>query len=225
MTPPQKSPPELLRHLYSVAVARAHPAVVLPAHLPAPPKGRTVVIGAGKASGAMARAFDAAWPADRPLSGVVVTRYGHVPRNDGTPSRITVLEAAHPVPDEAGLHATHAIVAALQGLTVDDLVIALMSGGGSALLTLPVPGWALVDEQDLHRQLLRCGAPITDMNTVRRHLSAIKGGRLAALCGPAPLLTLAISDVPGDRLADIASGPTVPDRPVAAWRAGNAQAW
>lgn len=211
MTPPQKSPPELLRHLYSVAVARAHPAVVLPAHLPAPPKGRTVVIGAGKASGAMARAFDAAWPADRPLSGVVVTRYGHVPRNDGTPSRITVLEAAHPVPDEAGLHATHAIVAALQGLTVDDLVIALMSGGGSALLTLPVPGWALVDEQDLHRQLLRCGAPITDMNTVRRHLSAIKGGRLAALCGPAPLLTLAISDVPGDRLADIASGPTVPD--------------
>lgn len=208
------SPPDLLRHLYSVAVARAHPAVVLPPHLPPPPKGRTVVIGAGKASGAMARALDAAWPADRPLSGVVVTRYGHVPppaSAHGVASRITVLEAAHPVPDEAGLHATHAVMAVLQGLTADDLVIALMSGGGSALLTLPLPGWALIDEQDLHRQLLRCGAPITDMNTVRRHLSAIKGGRLAALCGPAPLLTLAISDVPGDRLEDIASGPTVPD--------------
>lgn len=223
------TPPELLRHLYNVAVARSHPAVVLPAHLPVPPQGRTVVIGAGKASGAMARALDAAWPADRPLSGIVVTRYGHVPPwasgcvpplasahdaaspGEGAPARITVLEAAHPVPDEAGLHATHAIVAALQGLTADDLVIALMSGGGSALLTLPLPGWALFDEQDLHRQLLRCGASITEVNTVRRHLSAIKGGRLAGLCGPAPMLTLAISDVPGDHLEDIASGPTVPD--------------
>lgn len=207
------TPPELLRHLYSVAVARAHPAVVLPARLPPPPKGRTVVIGAGKASGAMARALEAAWPADRPLSGVVVTRYGHVPpwAHDAAPSRLTVLEAAHPVPDEAGLHASHAIKAALQGLTADDLVIALMSGGGSALLTLPLPGWALMDEQDLHRQLLRCGAPIGEMNTVRRHVSAIKGGRLAAMCAPAPVWTLAISDVPGDRLEDIASGPTVPD--------------
>lgn len=207
------TPTELLRHLYSVSVARAHPAVVLPAHLPPPPPGRTVVIGAGKASGAMARALEAAWPVDRPLSGVVVTRYGHVPplADDAAPSRLTVLEAAHPVPDEAGLYAAHAIRAALQGLTADDLVIALMSGGGSALLTLPLPGWALMDEQDLHRQLLRCGASITEMNTVRRHVSAIKGGRLAAMCAPAPVWTLAISDVPGDRLEDIASGPTVPD--------------
>jgi glycerate 2-kinase len=209
------SPPELLRRLYDAAVARAHPGVVLPAHLPSPPKGRTVVIGAGKASGAMARALDAAWPLDRPLSGTVVTRYDHVPPvSPGTHSkapRITILEAAHPVPDETGLHATQTVLAALQGITADDLVIALMSGGGSALLTLPVPGWTLQDEQDLHRQLLRCGASITEMNTVRRHLSGIKGGRLARLCGPAPLLTLAISDVPGDRLEDIASGPTVPD--------------
>lgn len=213
------APPALLRHLYDVAVARAHPAQVLPAHLPAPPKGRTVVIGAGKASGAMARALEAAWPTDRPLSGVVVTRYGHVPPQPAASAglslpRIAILEAAHPVPDEAGLQATQAMVAALQGLTPDDLVIALMSGGGSALLTLPLPGWSLCGEQDLHRQLLRSGAAIGEMNTVRRHLSAIKGGRLARLvhlCGPALLLTLAISDVPGDRLEDIASGPTVGD--------------
>lgn len=210
-----REPAALLRRLYDAAVARAHPAVVLPAHLPQPPRGRTVVIGAGKATGAMAHALDAAWPADRPLSGTVVTRYGHVPPHGATPNRqrerITVLEAAHPVPDEAGLRATQAIASALQGLTADDLVIALISGGGSALLTLPMPGWTLADEQDLHRQLLRCGATITEMNTVRRHLSAIKGGRLARLCGPAPVLTLAISDVPGDPLTDIASGPTVPD--------------
>jgi hydroxypyruvate reductase len=212
------TPPALLRHLYDVAVARAHPAVVLPSHLPAPPQGRTVVIGAGKASGAMARAFDAAWPSDKPLSGTVITRYGHVPpmpAHEGgqapRPARIDILEAAHPVPDEAGLVATQTLLASLQGLTADDLVVALMSGGGSALLTWPMPGWTLQDEQELHRQLLRCGAPIGEMNVVRRHLSAIKGGRLAGLCGPAPLLTLAISDVPGDRLEDIASGPTVPD--------------
>lgn len=210
------APPALLRHLYDVAVARTHPAQVLPAHLPAPPKGRTVVIGAGKASSAMARALEAAWPTDRPLSGVVVTRYGHVPPQPAasaglSPARIAILEAAHPVPDEAGLQATQAMVAALQGLTSDDLVIALMSGGGSALLTLLLPGWSLQGEQDLHRQLLRSGAAIGEMNTVRRHLSAIKGGRLARMCGPAPLLTLAISDVPGDRLEDIASGPTVGD--------------
>lgn len=209
-------PPALLRHLYDVAVARAHPAQVLPAHLPAPPKGRTLVIGAGKASGAMARALEAAWPTDRPLSGVVVTRYGHVPPKPAasaglSPPRIAILEAAHPVPDEAGLQATQAMVAALHGLTPDDLVIALMSGGGSALLTLLLPDWSLQGEQDLHRQLLRSGAAIGEMNAVRRHLSAIKGGRLARMCGPAHLLTLAISDVPGDRLEDIASGPTVGD--------------
>jgi len=220
-TPPPTSPsdpPRLLRHLYDAAVARAHPAVVLPAHLPDPPKGRTVVVGAGKATGAMARALDAAWPPGKPLRGTVITRYGHVPPHapdpastQTPPERITILQAAHPVPDEAGLRATQAMLAELQGLTADDLVIALISGGGSALLTLPMPGWTLQDEQDLHRQLLRCGASITEMNTVRRHLSAIKGGRLASLCGPAPMLTLAISDVPGDRLEDIASGPTVPD--------------
>lgn len=205
------SPALLLRHLYDAAVARAQPGLVLSACLPQPPKGRTVVIGAGKASGAMARALDAFWPRDRPLSGVVVTRYGHVPPCDLPPARIVVKEAAHPVPDQAGMDATHHIVQALQGLTPDDLVIALISGGGSALLAAPVPGCSLQDEQDLNRQLLRCGASITEMNTVRRHLSAIKGGRLARLCRPARLLTLAISDVPGDRLEDIASGPTVPD--------------
>lgn len=202
----------LLRRLYEAAVQRAQPALVLQAHLPDPPKGRTVVIGAGKASGAMARALDARWPADKPLTGVVITRYGHVPPHAASgPERIAVVEAAHPVPDGAGLLGTQHLMGALAGLTDDDLVIALISGGGSALLTAPIPGWTLQDEQNLHRQLLRCGAGITEMNTVRRHLSAIKGGRLARLCRPARLLTLAISDVPGDRLEDIASGPTVPD--------------
>src|SRR5690606_17677305 len=172
--------------------------------------------GSGKASGAMAHALEAAWPPGHPLCGTVLTRYGHVPprpaalRDHGLP-RIQILEAGHPVPDEAGLRGTQAMLAQLQGLTADDLVIALISGGGSALLTAPAPGCTLQDEQDLNRQLLRCGASIGEMNTVRRHVSAIKGGRLAALCAPARLVTLAISDVPGDQLADIASGPTVPD--------------
>lgn len=210
-------PRALLRHLYDVAVARAQPAQVLAAHLPPPPLpgvGRTVVIGAGKASGAMAQALEAAWPADHPLSGIVLTRHGHVPpRPASLPAtpRIQVREAGHPVPDEAGLQGTRDLLACLEGLGEHDLVIALISGGGSALLTWPPPGGTLQDEQALHRQLLRCGAPIGEMNVVRRHLSAIKGGRLAALCGPARLVTLAISDVPGDHLADIASGPTVPD--------------
>ncbi len=219
----------MLRRLFDAAVARAHPDVLLPAHLPEPPKGRTVVIGAGKASGAMARALDALWPAQAPLSGVVLTRYGHVPplkartHEAATPERIRIIEAGHPVPDEAGLLGTQALLQALEGLTADDLVLALMSGGGSALLTLPpswppsfppaLPqrGWPLQDEQALHTQLLRCGASIGEMNMVRRHLSAIKGGRLARWCQPARLVTLAISDVPGDALEDIASGPTVAD--------------
>lgn len=200
--------PELLRALFDAAVARAQPALALPPHLPEPPKGRTVVIGAGKASAAMAAALEAAWPADRPLSGVVVTRHGHVPH---PLQRIQMLEAAHPMPDAQGQAATRAVLAALQVLTPDDLVIALMSGGGSALLASPLPAWSLAGEQDLNRQLLACGASITAMNTVRRHLSALKGGRLARYCRPARLLTLAISDVPGDALHDIASGPTVPD--------------
>lgn len=209
---PASQPTALLRKLLDAAVERAQPGVVLPTYLPPPPKGRTVVIGAGKASAAMARALQAHWPASAPLSGVVVTRYGHVPSAIGQPAdRITLREAAHPVPDAAGLLATQSLLAALQGLTADDLVIALMSGGGSALLAAPLSGWSLEGEQDLNRQLLRSGATISEMNTVRRHLSALKGGRLAQLCRPARLLTLAISDVPGDRLEDIASGPTVPD--------------
>ncbi len=206
-------PAALLRKLLDAAVERAQPGVVLPAYLPPPPQGRTVVIGAGKASAAMARALQAHWPADQPLSGVVVTRYGHIPPSAqiGTPDRITLLEAAHPVPDTAGLVATQSLLAALSGLTEDDLVIALMSGGGSALLAAPLDGWSLEGEQDLNLQLLRSGATIGEMNTVRRHLSALKGGRLAQHCRPARLVTLAISDVPGDRLEDIASGPTVPD--------------
>ncbi len=206
-------PAILLRALYDTAVAHAQPALALPPYLPPPPRGRTVVMGAGKASAAMARSLQAHWPADRPLQGVVITRHGHVPPRpaDAPPDRITLLEAAHPVPDDAGLRATQQMIAALHGLGADDLVIALMSGGGSALLAAPLPGWSLQGEQDLNRQLLRCGASITEMNTVRRHLSALKGGRLAALCRPARLVTLVISDVPGDALHDIASGPTVPD--------------
>ena len=206
-------PAVLLRTLYDTAVAHAQPELALPPYLPAPPIGRTVVIGAGKASAAMARALQAHWPADKPLSGVVITRHGHVPplQYGGEPDRITLLEAAHPVPDDAGLRATQQLITALLGLGPDDLVIALMSGGGSALLAAPLPGWSLQGEQGLNRQLLRCGASITEMNTVRRHLSALKGGRLAALCRPARLVTLVISDVPGDALHDIASGPTVPD--------------
>ncbi|MFZ5526399.1 MAG: glycerate kinase type-2 family protein [Pseudomonadota bacterium] len=206
-------PRALLRSLFDTAVAQAQPALALPLHLPPPPKGRTVVIGAGKASAAMARALQAAWPADKPLSGVVITRHGHVPPLlAGAPAdRISLLEAAHPVPDDAGLRATQQMLDALKGLTPDDLVIALMSGGGSALLAARLPSWSLQGEQDLNRQLLRSGAAIGEMNAVRRHLSALKGGRLASLCRPARLLTLAISDVPGDALHDIASGPTVPD--------------
>lgn len=205
--------PALLRRLFDAAVDRAQPLRVLPQHLPEPPYGRTVVIGAGKASAAMARALQAHWPEDWPLSGVVLTRYGHIPPSHhlDASDRIDLLEAAHPVPDEAGLQATQRLLAAVQGLTADDLVIALMSGGGSALLTAPLPGGSLEGEQDLHRQLLSSGATIGEMNTVRRHLSALKGGRLALQCHPARVLTLAISDVPGDRLEDIASGPTVPD--------------
>lgn len=212
-TPATQSPIQLLRALLDTAIARAQPAVVLPPHLPRPPRGRTVVIGAGKASAAMARALQAHWPPDAPLSGVVVTRYGHVPPppDGAAPDRIALLEAAHPVPDAAGLRAMRQMLTALHGLTADDLVIALMSGGGSALLAAPLAGWSLDGEQELNRQLLRSGATIGEMNTVRRHLSALKGGRLARHCRPARVLTLAISDVPGDRFEDIASGPTVPD--------------
>ncbi|MEH0167154.1 glycerate kinase type-2 family protein [Roseateles microcysteis] len=203
-------PRALLRHLYEVAVARALPARVLAAHLPPPPKGRTLVLGAGKAGGSMAQALEAAWPTDAPLSGLVITRYGHRPP-DYLPRRIELVEAAHPVPDAAGLQAAERMQALTQGLTPDDLVICLISGGGSALLSLPAEGLSLADKQQLNRALLDSGADITQMNCVRKHLSRIKGGRLAAACAPAQVLTLMISDVPGDDAAVIASGPTVPD--------------
>lgn len=160
----------------------------------------------------MAYAVEASWPADSPLSGLVVTRYGHTPhRRKGQPPRIEIVEAAHPVPDAAGLLASERLLTLTEGLTADDLVLCLISGGGSALLTLPAEGLTLEDKQRINRQLLASGAGIHEMNTLRKHLSRIKGGRLAAACGPAQVLTLAISDVPGDDISVIASGPTVAD--------------
>ncbi len=203
-------PRVLLRQLYDVAVARALPGRVLASHLPPPPKGRTLVLGAGKAGGAMVQALEAAWPADAPLSGLVITRYGHVP-GGWKPRRIELVEAAHPVPDAAGLAASERMLALARGLTADDLVICLISGGGSALMSLPAPGLTLADKQAVNRALLNSGAAIGEMNCVRKHLSSIKGGRLAATGAPARVLTLAISDVPGDDPAVIASGPTVAD--------------
>ena len=212
LTGAAESPLLFLRNLYDVAVQRALPLHNTAAHLPKPPKGRTVVLGAGKAGGAMAQAVEALWPADAPLSGLVVTRYGHTPpRPLGLPERIEVVEAAHPVPDAAGLEAAERILALAQGLTVDDLVLCLISGGGSSLLTLPADGISLQVKQDINRQLLACGANISEMNCLRKHLSRIKGGRLAAACAPARVVTLTISDVPGDDPSIIASGPTVPD--------------
>jgi len=209
---PATQPVAFLRALFDVAVARAQPAQVLPAHLPPPPRGRTVVVGAGKASAAMALALEAAWPADAPLSGLVVTRYGYVPPAwREQPRRIELVEAAHPVPDSAGEAAARRMLQTVQGLSEHDLVIALISGGGSALLPLPAAGLTLADKQRINRELLMSGATIAEMNCVRKHLSAIKGGRLAAACAPAQVLTLLISDVPGDDPDVIASGPTVPD--------------
>jgi hydroxypyruvate reductase len=208
MTDPQT----VLRNLYDLAVQRALPLHNTAAHLPSPPKGRTLVLGAGKAGGAMAQAVEALWPLHAPLSGLVVTRYGHTPpRPAGLPERVEVVEAAHPVPDAAGLHAAERILALTQGLTADDLVLCLISGGGSALLTLPAEGIELQLKQDINRQLLACGANIAEMNCLRKHLSRIKGGRLAAACAPARVVTLTISDVPGDDPSIIASGPTVAD--------------
>ena len=205
-------PQTILRHLYDVAVQRALPLHNTAAHLPTPPKGRTLVLGAGKAGGAMAQAVEALWPADAQLSGLVVTRYGHTPpRPAGLPERIEVVEASHPVPDAAGLQAAERILELTKGLTADDLVLCLISGGGSSLLTLPADGISLQLKQDINRQLLASGANISEMNCLRKHLSRIKGGRLAAACAPARVVTLTISDVPGDDPSIIASGPTVPD--------------
>ncbi len=195
-----------LRKMFDAAVAAADPRVVLARHLPEKPSGRCVVVGAGKSAAMMAAALEDAWP-DVALEGVVVTRYGHaVPTR-----RIAVRESSHPVPDAAGEAAAREILAAVQNLGPDDLVLALMSGGASALLPLPAPGLTLADKQAVNRALLASGATISEMNCVRKHLSAIKGGRLAAAAAPARVVTLAISDVPGDDFAVIGSGPTVPD--------------
>jgi len=195
----------LLEKMFEAAIASAQPALCLPPHLPARPKGRTIVIGAGKASAAMALALEDSW--NGPLEGIVVTRYGYA-----QPCRqIEIVEAAHPVPDEAGFRAARMIAEKVQNLSADDLVIALISGGGSALLVAPAEGLTLADKQAVNAALLRSGATISEMNCVRRHLSGLKGGRLGALCAPAKLVTLLISDVPGDDPLDIASGPTVAD--------------
>lgn len=191
--------------MFDAAIAAAQPARTLAQYLPAPPRGRTIVIGAGKASAAMASALEAAWTG--PLAGLVVTRYGYAEPC----SRIEIVQAAHPVPDDAGLAAAQRMLQLVSGLGEDDLVISLVSGGGSSLLPLPLPGITLDDKQRINRALLKSGATISEMNCVRRHLSAIKGGRLAAACYPAQVLNLLISDVPGDDPIDIASGPTVPD--------------
>ncbi len=209
---PADQPRQFLEYLFDTAVKRALPLHNTAAFLPKPPKGRTLVLGAGKAGGAMAQAVEAFWPADALLSGLVVTRYHHTPkRPDGLPSRIEVIEAAHPVPDSAGLQAAQRMLALTQGLTKDDLVLCLISGGGSALLTLPADGLTLEDKQRINQALLNSGANIAEMNCVRKHLSRIKGGRLALACFPAQVVTLTISDVPGDDPSIIASGPTVPD--------------
>lgn len=218
MNPPSLPPRDLLRSLFDAAIAAADPARCLPPYLPphlapelpAAATGRTLVVGAGKAAAAMARAVEDHWQGA--LSGLVVTRYGH-----GVPCRhIEVLEAAHPVPDAAGQAAAARMLASVQGLTPDDLVLALISGGGSALMALPAPGITLTDKQAVNRALLNSGATIAEVNCVRKHLSAIKGGRLALAAWPARVLTLAISDVPGDDPAVIASGPTLPDTTTAA---------
>ena len=209
---PTQDPRAFLRALYDAAVARAMPGQVMAEHLPRPPQGRSVVIGGGKASGAMAAALDALWPADAPLEGLVLTRYQHTPpAYAAQPGRIRVLEAAHPVPDEAGRLGALQMLEAVRGLGADDLVIALISGGGSALLSLPAAGLSFEDKQQVNRALLASGASIDEMNCVRKHLSAIKGGRLGVACAPARVLTLLISDVPGDTPEVIASGPTLPD--------------
>jgi hydroxypyruvate reductase len=205
-------PRAFLEHLYRTAVQRALPLHNTAPYLPPPPKGRTIVLGAGKAAGAMAHAVEALWPQDAPLEGLVVTRYHHTPpRPEGLKPRIEIVEAAHPVPDAAGLQAAQRILAMAHGLTKDDLVLCLISGGGSALLTLPAEDLTLADKQRINRELLESGANIAEMNCVRKHLSRIKGGRLAAACAPANVVTLTISDVPGDDVSVIASGPTVPD--------------
>jgi hydroxypyruvate reductase len=197
---------QILRDLFDAAVSSAAPENVLAKHLPPRPKGRCVVVGAGKAAGAMAVAVEAAWP-DVEISGVVVAPYGY----GGKTTRIKMHEAAHPVPDANSEAAAAAILEAVKGLTADDLVLALISGGGSSVMSMPAPGLTLADKQATNRALLASGLDIRTMNVIRRRLSAIKGGKLAAAAAPARVVTLGISDIPGDDPAAIASGPTVPD--------------
>ncbi|GGE52086.1 hydroxypyruvate reductase [Agaricicola taiwanensis] len=200
------NPSAFLRRTFDAAVASAEPGAAVLRHLPEKPRGRCVIIGAGKASASMAAALDAAWP-DVELSGVVVTSYGHaVPAG-----RMEIIEASHPVPDAMSEEAGRRILAAVEGLGPDDLVVALISGGGSALMVAPSGGMSLADKQAVNKALLNCGAAIGEMNAVRKHLSSIKGGRLAAAARPARVVSLVISDVPGDDPATIASGPTVGD--------------
>jgi glycerate 2-kinase len=199
-------PRGFLRELFDAAIASAQPSQVLAAYLPEKPRGRCVVVGAGKASAAMAQALERAWP-DVAMTGVVVTRYGHA----APTQKIKVIEASHPVPDENSVRAADEILDAVRGLAADDLVIALISGGGSALLVAPLEGLTLANKQAVNKALLHSGANITEMNVVRKHLSRIKGGKLARAAAPARVVTLLISDVPGDDPAVIASGPTVPD--------------
>jgi glycerate 2-kinase len=200
-----ESPQDLLKAMFHAAIDAAHPRHIVPQHLPPPPKGRAIIIGAGKASAAMAKAVEDHWKG--PLSGLVVTRYGHAVPCE----RIEIVEAAHPVPDANGEAAARRILEMVHGLGPDDLVLALISGGGSALLTLPASGLTLEDKKAINAALLRSGAPIGEMNCVRKHLSVIKGGRLATAAYPARVITLVISDVPGDNPSAIASGPTVAD--------------
>ncbi len=217
---PHTDPRGFLLALFNAAVAQAVPGAEMAAFLPTPPKGRTLVLGAGKAGGSMAAAVDALWPKHAPMSGLVVTRYDYVPpaykalQQHGA-ARIEVVEAAHPVPDEAGRRAAQRIADLTRGLTQDDLVLCLMSGGASSLLAMPASignfSITLEQKQAVNKALLKSGAAIDEMNCVRKHLSAIKGGRLAAMCAPARVVTLLISDVPGDAPEVIGSGPTVPD--------------
>ena len=203
---PATSPRELLLGSFHAALAAADPLKIVPQHLPKPPKGRTLVVGAGKAAAAMALAVEQNWPVKTPLDGLVITRYQH----GLLTSRIAVVEAGHPVPDESGEQAAREVLRRAKGLTSDDLLLVLVSGGGSALLSLPVEGIGMDELRATTRELLKCGAPIQEMNTVRKHLSAIQGGRLAAACR-APVVALMISDVTGDDPTHVASGPCAPD--------------
>jgi len=200
------TPRDLLLGSFRAALAAADPLTIVPQHLPKPPQGRTLVVGAGKAAAAMALAVERSWPAGTPLDGLVITRYQH----GLLTSRITVIEAAHPVPDESGEKAAREILRRAKTLTTDDLLLVLVSGGGSALLSLPTEGISMAHLKATTRELLRSGAPIQDMNTVRKHLSAIQGGKLAAACR-APVVALVVSDVTGDDPTHVASGPCAPD--------------